>query len=326
MDGAEDPVGAVLDAHERGEQVALPTSGTSGAPRWVVRSTVSWVASFPHVAALTGLDSSSRVWVPGPLVATMNLFTAVHAAYAGAARTDDAASATHAQLTPATLAAALDDGAPLAGCHVVVAGDRLPLGLAERAVTAGLRVSHYYGAAELSFVAWGAHEHDLRPFPGVEVDLRDGEIWVRSPYLCEGYDGPPGPLRRDGGGFATVGDRGRLDRGALRVLGRGEEAVTVGGETVLVADVEAMLRPHVAGRVAAVGLPHDRLGQVVVAVLTDASSQPAARRAARDLLSGSHRPRVWFHVPELPLTAAGKLDRAGLARRVAARDGVRRLV
>ena len=69
---------------------------------------------------------------------------------------------------------------------------------------------HYYGAAELSFVAWGAHADDLRPFPGVEVSVREGEVWVRSPYLCTGYDGPPGPLRRDGDGFATVGDRGSM--------------------------------------------------------------------------------------------------------------------
>ena len=90
----------------------------------------------------------------------------------------------------------------------MVAGDRLPVALHDRAVAAGARVHHYYGAAELSFVAWGAHADDLRPFPGVEVAVRDGEVWVRSPYVCSGYDGSPGPLRVDPDGFATVGDRG----------------------------------------------------------------------------------------------------------------------
>ncbi|MCW2809911.1 MAG: hypothetical protein JWP61_369, partial [Friedmanniella sp.] len=81
-----DPVAAFLAAHAAGERVALPTSGTSTAPRSVVRSTASWVDSFAGVAALSGLTPASRVWVPGPLNATMNLFAAVHARHLGAAR------------------------------------------------------------------------------------------------------------------------------------------------------------------------------------------------------------------------------------------------
>ena len=78
--------------------------------------------------------------------------------------------------------------------HLVVAGDRLRRPLAQRAAAAGARVSHYYGAAELSFVAWGSDEEDLRAFPGVELEIRDGVIWVRSPYLSEGYVDRPGPF------------------------------------------------------------------------------------------------------------------------------------
>ena len=64
---------------------------------------------------------------------------------------------------------------------------------------------HYYGATKLSFVAWGAHADDLRPFPGVGCRSAPGEVWVRSPYVCTGYLGRPGPFRRDADGFATVG-------------------------------------------------------------------------------------------------------------------------
>ena len=52
---------------------------------------------------------------------------------------------------------------------VTVAGDRLTARLRDRARAAGAEVSHYYGAAELSFVAWGQHAGDLRPFPDVET-------------------------------------------------------------------------------------------------------------------------------------------------------------
>ena len=73
-----------LAAHAAGEPVCLGTSGTSGAARSVVRTTDSWVSSFDAVSRLTGLTADSRVWVPGPLAATMNLFAAVHATVLGA--------------------------------------------------------------------------------------------------------------------------------------------------------------------------------------------------------------------------------------------------
>jgi acyl-CoA synthetase (AMP-forming)/AMP-acid ligase II len=291
----------------------------------VLRTTESWVASFPHVARLTRLDAGSRVWVPGPLTATMNLFAAVHARLTGARLQQRPDGATHAQLTPASLVAALERGVPLGDVEVVVAGDRLPGALRERATSADARVSHYYGAAELSFVAWGCDEDDLVPFPGVEVSVRDGVIWTRSPYLCLGCDGPPGPFRRDPEGFATVGDRGSLSDGRLTVTGRGAEAVVTAGATIHVADVEAALRPATDGEVVVVGLPHPRLGQVVAAVLTDERSLAAARAIARERLSNEQWPRVWLHLPALPLNPAGKVDRAEVARRAADGRDARRL-
>ena len=200
----------------------------------------------------------------------------------------------------------------MAGVHVTVAGDRLTRRLHDRAVAAGASVSHYYGASELSFVAWGRHEEELRPFPGVEVEVRDGEVWARSPFLCEGYVGPPGDLRRDPSGFATVGDRGALVDGVLRVAGRGSEAVVTGGATIRVADVETALGTRVTGALVVVGLPHPDLGQVLAGVVTDTADLTAVRSAAR-LLPPTHRPRRWFHVPALPVTEAGKVDRGALA-------------
>lgn len=315
-----------LDAHSRGDLVALPTSGTSGAPRSVVRTTDSWVRSFAHVTSLTSLGAGSTVWVPGPLSSTMNLFAAVHAAFVGARTVADPRGATHAHLTPSALSGALDRHVELSGVHVVVAGDRLDQDLWQRATRAGARVSSYYGAAELSFVGWGCHEDDLRPFPEVELAERGGVLWVRSPYLCRRYDGPPGPLRRDSDGFATVGDRGSVVDGLLRVAGRGTDGVTTAGATVHVADVERVLRPAVAGDVVVVGLPHPGLGAVVAAVLTDAASFSAARSLARERLPEAHRPRLWFHLAEVPLTAAGKVDRAALRSLLVAAGGtVRRL-
>lgn len=305
----------MLAAHAARGRIRLRTSGTTARPRWVVRTAASWVDSFPAVSRLMDIGPGSRVWLPGPLCASMNLFAAVHARFVGAAVVPTAAGATHACLTPTALARGLDDGVDLDGVHVVVAGDRLTEALLLRATSAGARVSHYYGAAELSFVAWGSGA--LRPFPGVDVEVRDGVIWARSPYLSSGYLGSEGPFSVAPDGFATVGDRGRLTAGVLTVLGRGPDAVVTGGATVLVDDVEQAIRSATGAEVVVVGVPHSRLGQVLAAVLTDPATMPAARAAVGEL-APEQRPRLWFRLPRWPETAAGKVDRAAIAELIAA--------
>lgn len=326
---ATDPVAEVLEAHAAGDLVALRTSGSTGSARAVVRSTASWWDSFPHVTELLGLHRGSRLGLPGPLTATMNLFAAVHAHHVGADLVPGrlgATPVTHAVVTPSELARSIGRADAVRGVHVVVAGDRLDATLGERALAAGASaVSHYYGAAELSFVAWGRHADDLIPFPGVEVVCRQGEIWVRSPYLCLRYDGPDGPMRRDPDGYVTVGDRGRLEDDRLVVLGRGDDRVVTAGATVVTADVEAVLRGAGGVEVVVLGLPHPDLGQVLCGVVTDADALPALRRLADELLEPAARPRRWFLAPTLPLTDADKLDRPALADRLSTGEGVRRL-
>lgn len=307
-----DPLGAFEVAQAQDRLLALRTSGTAGRSRTVVRTPRSWVESFSHVSELLRLGSAGRVWVPGPLTATMNLFAVAHTAWAGAERVDRPRSATHAHLTPAVvrreLAMRPED---LAGMHVVVAGDRLDRPTYEAARAAGVRVSHYYGAAELSFVAWGEHAEALRPFPGVEVEARDGELWVRSPYLCEGYLEADLEPRRDGQGWMTVGDRGQVTDGLVAVHGRAG-GITTGGATVLVADVEQVLYGHAIGEVVVLGVPHPDLGEVVAAVVSRLEDVETLRSASLDLLSPAQRPRRWVHLDPLPLTENGKVDRTAV--------------
>lgn len=312
-----DPVAAVAAAHESGRSLLLGTSGSSGPARGVARSTASWFDSFPTVARLTELDETARVWVPGPLVGTMNLFAAVLTRWVGARQVDAVEDATHAHVTPTVLRRLVDRGDVLDGLRVTVAGDGLGAGLYRRAADAGAVVTHYYGAAELSFVAWGTHQSDLRPFPGVAVRARDGVLWARSPYLAE--------VATDADGFATAGDEGSVTPdGRVAVRGRGGAAVTTGGATVPVQVVEAALGEVVGGDVLVVGLPHADLGEVVAAVLTRVSDVSLAHDRARRALPATHRPRVWFVADEIPRTPAGKPDRVAL-RVLAARGDLRRL-
>ncbi len=311
---SDDPVTAVLRAHESGRSLALSTSGTTtGGSREVVRSTDSWWRSFEAYGRLAGVDDGSRVWVPGPPTSTMNLFALVHARVVGARVADRAADATAACLTPNQLTRALPDLPP--GAVVVVAGAALPNALAELARDRDMVVESYYGAAELSFVAWASRE-GLRPFPGVEIAVRDepvdGTIWVRSPYLCEGYRGGAGSMATDPDGWATVGDVGTVEDGILTVLGR-PDAIVTAGATVLLADVESELRRVALGELAVFGAPDPTRGQVVAVALVDAGDRGRIEQWARDRLPATHRPRRWVVLPELPHTPAGKVDRVRLA-------------
>ena len=308
---AADPVAAFFDAARRGHRLALPTSGTSGTPRTIVRTTASWTDSFTAVSELTGIDATSRVHVPGPLSATMNLFAAVHARWAGASSAHDLSEATHAYLTPTALRRVLTTGADdLSGQHLVVAGDRVEPAVRGLVAGAGGRLSHFYGAAELSFVAWGEHADDLRPFPGVDVEVRDGELWVRSPYLGSGYLEPQHQLRTDSG-WASVGDRGEVVDGRVLVHGR-EGGITTAGATVRIAEIEQTLRAGAAGEVVVVGLPHRDLGEVVAAAVTDPDDRDRLRAIARDSLTTAQRPRRWLHLDPLPRTTHDKVDRSAV--------------
>ena len=301
-------------AYGTGDTIRLATSGTSGRPRWVLRTAASWVDSFPVVADLCALGPRSRAWVPGPVTASMNTYAVCLVDHVGASLVDGPGGATHVFCTPAALTALLDhDCDPLV---VVVAGDRLAPALADRAEAAGHTVHHYYGAAQLSFVAWGRDAESLRPFPAVDIEVRDSELWVTSPWLCLREEGAAAVLRavfRDGRSWMTVGDRGSVSaEGRLVVAGRAD-AVTTGGATVVLADVEAALRPYARGEVVVVARSHPRLGAVLVAVCTDPADADALPSIARRTLPASHRPRRWSVQEALPVTAAGKVDRDRIA-------------
>lgn len=251
----------------------------------------------------------------------MNLFAAVHATWVGAATLPGIAGASHAYLTHAVLARLLmREPAAVAGVQLVIAGDRLQTPLARRAVALGAQVSRYYGAAELSFVAWSSHVVDLQPFPGAEVATPGNVVWVRSPFVCLGYGGSPGPLRRDHDDWVSVGDRGVLRERCLRVRGRGTGWVTTRGATVFVCGVEQVLRLCARGDVYLLGVPHIGLGEVLVAALTEPSDLDELRAFSRTELRPAHRPRRWYRLDQVPLTSAGKLDRDGPATLPASPD------
>jgi len=295
------------------------TSGTSGRPRAVLRSSKSWLASFRPFTTLTGLTSSDTVLLTGSLHATLHLFAAVHILWLGGRLTDRRGAATAVHAVPTMLGDLLAE--PPSGLRTaVVAGASLPPAISARAAGLGIKLIEYYGAAELSFVGARLAPAPLRAFPGVEMRIADGALWARSPYLALGRLSLSPPFTFDrlenNDGFATVGDLATITDGALTVRGRGDAAVTTGGSTVVVEEVETVLAeiPGVCA-VAVLGVSHERLGQIVTAVveLQIGVDLASVRRSARTLLRGAALPRRWRQIEAMPRTGGGKIARGQLA-------------
>jgi long-chain acyl-CoA synthetase len=304
---------------------ATLTSGSSGSPRVVLRTAASWADSFDAVSGYLDAGAHDTVLLPAPPAASLTLFSLAHALGGGprpvlahAPRSE----VTSLHGTPQALRSLLDAGAPPRLRAALIGGSHLDPALRERAEAAGVRVTAYYGAAELSFVA--VDEGDgLRAFPGVELSIRSGELWVRSPFVAAGYVGAPGPLRLDGE-WATVGDRAELVEGRLRLLGRADDAILSASATIVPEEVEAVLR-SVPGVVDAIvfGLPRAPVGALVAAfVELDGDRTGKLRDAVNARLAPAHRPRRWF-AGQLPRTASGKPARAEAARRALAGEVAR---
>jgi acyl-CoA synthetase (AMP-forming)/AMP-acid ligase II len=314
------------------------SSGSTGRPRGITRTVESWRVSFESFSKVTGITADDTVWLPGPLWSSLFLFGACHAGAVGAKvalRDDDSSCATVLHCVPSQLPGllhrAVAGGLPQLRL-AVVAGDHLAASVRQQCQAAGVRVLEYYGAAQLSLVAWRDAGGPFRAFDCVETELRDGLLWVRSPYLATGYlsarsdslaDAPSydtasdGPLRADPDGWVTVSDLARAVPGGLEILGRGNSAVTTGGHTVVVEEVERLLR-EVPGvdEVAVLGMAHPRLGQVLAAVVVG-PAQDASLREAVAVMPAPSRPRRWLHADALPRTSGGKVRREALPDLVA---------
>lgn len=307
---------------------ATLTSGSSGTPRIVLRTHNSWADSFDEVARLLDVaDARDAVLLPAPPAASITLFSLAHALQGGPRPVLGMAAAdlqdpniTSFHGTPQAFRRLLESGVPPRLRAAVIGGSYLDPALRAAAEAKGIRVTAYYGAAELSFVALDDGD-GLRPFPGVEIEMREGELWVRSPLVALGYAGAAGPLRR-ADGWATVGDRAELvstgaalaagpETGAdplrIRLLGRADDAILSASATIIPEEVEAALRTIPGVRDAIVfGMPRERVGALVAAFIEVADPGPENLRAScAGLLAPSHRPRMWF-AGELPRTASGK--------------------
>ncbi len=161
-----------------------------------------------------------------------------------------------------------------------------------------------------------------------------GEIYIGGAGVARGYLGRPGQTAERfvpdpfvaGQRMYRTGDLGRrLPDGEISYAGRRDHQVKLRGFRVELGEVEAVLREQPGVREAAVLLDDSGAGEprlVAAIACGDAPAhQPADwREALSRQLPGYMIPAVFLELPELPMTANGKLDRAALLRQASA-DG-----
>jgi len=172
----------------------------------------------------------------------------------------------------------------------------------------GVRLGNMYGMTEAGVIAtdlFGEHRPAVLPAPGITFRERDGELDLAlpaSPYLGEQDPG------RWSDGWLHTRDAGTVDprTGLVRVLGRRDSQVSVGGLKVDLTEVEHMLAglPEVAGAV----VVHDHAIEAYL-VLAEGAESSGVEREITTRLAAYKRPRRLHIVEQLPRTATGKLVR-----------------
>jgi acyl-CoA synthetase (AMP-forming)/AMP-acid ligase II len=211
----------------------------------------------------------------------------------------------------------------------------LPIPVRDRLLAAlpQARMVELYGATELGAVTLAWHDAGAPggtigfPLPGVRVRLLDaqrrpvapgepGELFVDSPLLMDNYFGRPEETEGiRAGTYVGVGDLARQDAdGRLYLVDRVTDTIITSGENVYPTEVEGALLSHPAVALAAVvGVPDERRGEAVVAVVVCREGQTVAAAElgahCRARLAPYKCPRSIAFARELPLGLTGKVLR-----------------
>lgn len=333
--------GPVGHAHPGTELLVGITSGTTGEPKLFVRNQRSWATTLDRSDSTFDIASRNRVSVPGVLDHTHFLYGALHALTRGAT----------VDLRP--VVQALHDGPTHLYSVPTIAWDVVRSGIAPVESVRGVLSSaarwphtgrralqeivpnaslvHFYGASELSFVSFsrglGTADEDSadKLFDGVEVQIRDGLVFVRSDMLFDGYLTEDGVVDGPVEGWKSVGDRGRVVDDRLQLFGRHSDMLIRAGLNVEPAAVEAALIaiPGIA-EAACIGVPDARMGEVPAAAIVVDGNVPSSDEIWRQLratLPSPSMPVQVLVVDSLPRTPRGKLDRRALSVTLAAHRG-----
>jgi fatty-acyl-CoA synthase len=212
----------------------------------------------------------------------------------------------------------------------------------------GCRFSILFGQTEMNGVISQTHLDDSvadqsetvgTPLPHLEVKIADpddatvlpigqsGEICARGYQTMRSYLDMPAETQAtiDADGWLHMGDLGTMDeRGYLRITGRSKDMIIRGGMNLYPREIEEVLFRHPEiGQVSVVGVPDEKWGEIVAAVIVprDPALPPSAELLTaycRDRLARHKSPSQWFMVERFPLTPSGKVQKFVLQEWIAA--------
>jgi len=315
------------------------SSGSTGTPKAVVLTHANVEAEAANVAAALGLGPGDRVVAPVPLTHSYGFDLAVLATLASGASVEqrpvlsprralaDMADATVYLGVPAIyrVVAEAPVSAPpdLAGARYLLSctAPLSPDLIRTFASRFGAPICQHYGSSETGAVA--NHQPDQvlarpesvgRAIGGVSVRVADdtGELVVEGPAVASGYalGGPAGATPLAAGTFRT-GDLAQIDAdGFIRIHGRRDSVINVGGLKVSPQEVSEALERHPAVRQAAVvGVPDGRGAELVAAAVVLARAVPDTELIAHCTgeLAEHKVPRRIVVCEALPVGPTGKV-------------------
>jgi acetyltransferase-like isoleucine patch superfamily enzyme/acyl carrier protein len=204
------------------------------------------------------------------------------------------------------------------------------------------QVIEAYGMTEASHQM---ASNPLRPMPrkpgsvgipaGPEVAIMDqagnllvsgavGEVVIRGANVTRGYENNPEANQAAFcDGWFRTGDQGRFDSdGYLFLTGRLKEIINRGGEKIAPREIDDVLTRHPAvAQAVTFAVPHPTLGEDVAAAIVlkggAQASEDELRSYAGSRLAEFKTPKQILIVDEIPKGATGKLQRIGLAEKLA---------
>lgn len=304
------------------------TSGSTGLPKAAVHAFRAHLASAEGVLAMIPFAPHDDWLLSLPLFHVSGQGILWRWLFAGAGLTvrdkqpleQALRGCTHASLVPTQLWRLLNGDAGVSLKAVLLGGAAIPVALTEQARRRGIRCWCGYGLTEFASTVCAKEADGLadvgRPLPGREVRIVDGEVWLRSDSMAEGYwrDGQTVPIADADGWFATR-DRGQLEHGRLTILGRVDNLFFSGGEGIQPEEVERVIGAHpLIGQVFIVPQDDAEFGQRPVAVVEcSAHCEPSELAGwCADKLARFQQPVRWLRLPESLKTGGIKISRRAL--------------
>jgi long-chain acyl-CoA synthetase len=147
-----------------------------------------------------------------------------------------------------------------------------------------------------------------------------GEVCIYTPGNAKGYwNKPEATAEAFVDGWFRSGDIGRMDEdGFLTIVDRIKDIIIRGGENISCIEVESAIYEHPKVlEVAVFGVPDERLGEAVAAVVVPNAGEQLSKQELRDFLAENMAAfkipsHYWIEAEPLPRIATGKIYKKGL--------------